>query len=181
MARLPYPDIEHPDIKPMADRVRRERGGKVGNVFRMLMHSPTGMNGWMDFFTAVRQRYELDPRSRELGILKVAVINGADYEFNAHAPVAMEAGVTQAEIDVLRTDKVPDSLTARDKAVLAYTEAMTRHIKVPDDVFAAVRSHFNERLLVELTLTIGGYNLVSRFLVAMEIDHDAIASPPGKQ
>jgi len=64
--------------------------------------------------------------------------------------------------------------------VLAYTEAMTRHIKVPDDVFAAVRSHFNERLLVELTLTIGGYNLVSRFLVAMEIDHDAV-SPPGKQ
>ena len=35
MARLPSPDIEHPDIKPMADRVRRERGGKVRGQHRL--------------------------------------------------------------------------------------------------------------------------------------------------
>ena len=176
MARLPYPDIEHPDFSVMAERVRRERGGRVGNIFKMLMHSPPAMNGWMEFFTTIRQRCELDARSRELAILKVAVINGAAYEFDAHAPVAMQAGVTQAQIDALKKGETPAGLTERDRAVLDYTDAMTRTITVPDAVFAAVRRHFNERLMVELTLTIGGYNLVSRFLVAMQIDHDAPAA-----
>ncbi len=47
---------------------------------------------------------------------------------------------------------------------------MTRGIRVPDTIFAEVRRHFDERETVELTATIGGYNLVSRFLVAMQID-----------
>ena len=49
---------------------------------------------------------------------------------------------------------------------------MTRTIRVPDDVFAAVRRHFAEREMVELTATIGAYNLVSRFLEALQVDHE---------
>jgi alkylhydroperoxidase family enzyme len=49
---------------------------------------------------------------------------------------------------------------------------MTRQIRVPDEVFAMVRALFPERELVELTATIAGYNLVSRFLEALQIDHD---------
>jgi alkylhydroperoxidase family enzyme len=61
---------------------------------------------------------------------------------------------------------------ARERAALAYTEAMTRSIRVPDDVFAAVRRNFDDREIVELTATIGAYNLVSRFLEALQIDHE---------
>ena len=49
---------------------------------------------------------------------------------------------------------------------------MTRSIRVPDNVFAAVRRHFDDREIVELTATVGAYNLVSRFLEALHIDHD---------
>jgi alkylhydroperoxidase family enzyme len=54
--------------------------------------------------------------------------------------------------------------------VLAYTDAMTREIRVADPVFAAVRTHFAEREIVELTATIAAYNCVSRFLEALRID-----------
>jgi alkylhydroperoxidase family enzyme len=47
---------------------------------------------------------------------------------------------------------------------------MTRGIRVPDPIFTEVRRHFDDREVVELTATIAGYNLVSRFLVAMQID-----------
>ena len=57
--------------------------------------------------------------------------------------------------------------------MLAYTTAMTREIRVRDDVFAAVRAHFAPAQVVELTATIGGYNLVSRFLEALEVDHES--------
>jgi alkylhydroperoxidase family enzyme len=54
--------------------------------------------------------------------------------------------------------------------VLAYTDVMTRGIRVPDAIFAGVRRHFDDRETVELTATIAGYNLVSRFLVAMQLE-----------
>jgi alkylhydroperoxidase family enzyme len=49
---------------------------------------------------------------------------------------------------------------------------MTKNIRVPDEVFKRVRQHFDDRALIELTLTIGGYNLVSRFVEALQIDLD---------
>lgn len=64
------------------------------------------------------------------------------------------------------------------RAVLAYADAMTRDIKVPDDVFDAIWPHFDERQIVELTANIGFYNLVSRFLEALKIDPEE--APPGR-
>lgn len=172
MARIPYPDIDHPDFKPMADRVRRERAGWVGNIHKLVMYSPPVFEGYMHLLTAIRQQAKLDGRYRELAIMMVAAINDADYEFNAHAPFAMKAGVTQSQIDALRRcERAPD-LTPADRAVLDFTEESTRNVRVSDAVFDEVRKHFDERLIVELTLTIGSYNMVSRFLEAMHVDHD---------
>ena len=65
-----------------------------------------------------------------------------------------------------------DAFDAKSRAVLAYTEAMTRDIRVPEPSFQALRDFLSEREVVELTATIAGYNLVSRFLEAMAIDHE---------
>jgi alkylhydroperoxidase family enzyme len=100
------------------------------------------------------------------------VLNGADYEFEAHIPFALKAGVTEAQLDAMRAGRMPDGLEDADRAVLEYTEAMTREIRVDDALFARIRRHFDDQETVELTATIAGYNLVSRFLEAMRIDHD---------
>lgn len=171
MARLPYAEIDD-DTRELAERIKRERGGKVLNLYRMLLHSPPVADGWRQLFTALRQQSELPGRVRELAILRVAVINGADYEFRAHAPFALAEGVTQAQIDALQAGRDPEALPERDRAVLAYTEAMTRQIRVPEAIFQGVRRHFSEREMVELTATVAGYNLVSRFLEALMIDHE---------
>jgi len=55
------------------------------------------------------------------------------------------------------------------RAVLAYTDAMTKDIHVSDAVFDAMRVHFDETGIVELTATIAAYNMVSRFLEALRI------------
>jgi len=172
MARIPYPDITRPELIPLADRVKRERGGKVLNIFKMLMHSPPALNGFLDFFTAVRQRFSLDARYRELAIIQVALIAKAWYEVAQHAPLAIKAGLTEAQVEALKRGEVHDSLTPTDRAVIAYASEMTRAVQVSDTVFAGVRAHFDDRTLVELTLTIAGYNLVSRLLEALQIDHD---------
>ena len=58
---------------------------------------------------------------------------------------------------------------AAERAVLAYTDTMTKEIQVPDELFAEVQKHFDAQELVELTATVAGYNLVSRFLEAMQV------------
>ena len=62
---------------------------------------------------------------------------------------------------------------AAERAVLAYTDTMTKQVQVPDELFAEVQKHFDTQDLVELTATIAGYNLVSRFLEAMQVHHQS--------
>jgi len=99
------------------------------------------------------------------------VLNAAEYEFQAHLPFARAERVSEAQVEALRTGEL-GLFEERERAALAYAEAMTRTIRVPDDVFAAVRRHFAEREMVELTATVGAYNLVSRFLEALQVDHE---------
>ena len=170
MARISYPNPGDPEIAPLVERIKSERG-KLLNLYGMLLHSPPLAEGWLAFLTAIRQKCSLSGRIRELVIMRVAVINDADYEFRAHTPFALKEGISQLQIDALREGKF-DVFDASERSVLAYCDSMTREVHVPDAVFEAVRMHFNERELVELSATIAAYNLVSRFLEALQIDHE---------
>ena len=170
MARISYPDPSRYERDPLAERIKRERGGKLLNLYKMLLHSPPVAEGWLTFFTALRQRTELRGRYRELAIVRVAVLNGAEYELDAHVPFATAEGIEPAAIEALREGRIPERFDGADRAVIAYTDSMTRGLRVPDEVFAHVREHFAERAVVELTATIAAYNCVSRFLEALRID-----------
>ena len=170
MARIPYPDPSQYEGQPLVERIRRERGGQLHNLYRMLLHSPPVAGGWLAFLTAIRHETELRGRYRELVILRIAALNGAEYEFEVHVPFALKEGVSREAIDALRANRETHDLDEADRAVVAYTDSMTREIHVPDDVFARMREHFAERDVVELTATIAVYNCVSRFLEALRID-----------
>jgi alkylhydroperoxidase family enzyme len=173
MARVSYiEEKDHTELSSLIAKIKAERGGRLLNLYKILLHSPPLVEGWLKLFTAIRQQGKLAGRHRELAIMRVAVINGADYEFRAHAPFAIKDGMSQAQIDALPRWGESALFDDKERAVLAYTDAMTREVRVPDAVFAPLRKHFDERELVELTATIGGYNLVSRFLEAMQVDHE---------
>jgi alkylhydroperoxidase family enzyme len=173
MARLTYPEErDHPELADLIAQIRAQRGGRLANLYKMLLKSPPVAAGWLHLLTAVRQQTQLPGQYRELAILRVAVINGAEYEYRAHVPFGLKEGLNQGQIDALPTWQNSELLDSRQKAVLAYTDAMTREVHVPDNIFAGVRGHFNDREIVELTATIAAYNLVSRFLEALQIDSE---------
>ena len=86
---------------------------------------------------------------------------------------SIAGGETRGEIvaeRALRRAAEPGPHLLRERAALAYTDAMTRDIAVPDDVFEALRAHFNERQIVELSVLIGLYNMHTRVFTALGID-----------
>ena len=69
----------------------------------------------------------------------------------------------------LKQARVGAGLTQEQMAVYLYSSAMTRTVKVPEEVFDQLRSLFDEKEVVEITATTAAYNCVSRFLVALNV------------
>jgi len=173
MARLPYvSSSEDPKVRQLIDRIKLERGGRLINLYKVLLNSPAVAEGWLNLLTAVRQKSSLPDRYRELVILRIAIVNGTAYEFVQHVPHARAAGLTEEEIEAVHTPRPGKPLTGTDLAVLSLADAMTREIRVPDAVFQPVADAFGPQQLTELTVTIAAYNMVSRFLEAVLVDHD---------
>lgn len=164
-ARLP----DAPDDGPVADLVRARRGGELSALDRLLLHSPPVAEGWNSLLGALRQHTSLPADLTELVVLRVAVLNDAEFEWVAHEPVGRRAGLTEEQLAALRTPDPSAAFTGRQALALRATDASTRDVVIGDELFAELRSAFDERELVELLVTIGGYAMVSRFLVALQV------------
>ena len=171
MARLPYADLHSLQAQPLVQRITAERGS-VLHLYQMLLHSPPLAEGWLVYLTAVRQKLSISGALRELIIMRVALLNGAPYEAFQHAPIALKEGLSQAQLDALNAWETSSLFNASERAVLRLTDAMTRDIHFAPEIMAAVREQLGERGAVEATATIAAYNMVSRFLEALQIHAD---------
>lgn len=154
----------------MEEEIRRQRSGRFPNLFHMMLYNPAIADGWLRLGTAVRFKSELDDPTRELAICLVATITQADYEYRAHRRIAIELGFSEAQIDGLGTWKSAQWLDARQRAVLALADGLTRNVDVDDATFEAARGYLTARQTVELVTTVAYYNMVARFLVGLKID-----------
>ena len=166
-ARLP----EAPGEGPTADVLRARRGGTLTTLDRLLLHSPPVAEGWNAMLGALRGGTTLPADLRELAVLRIAVLTGAEFEWTAHEPIGRRAGLTDLHLRRLRTAEptAEPVWTPAQAGVLAFTDVSSREVAVPDEVFAAVRAHLDDRQVVELTVLVGGYGMVARFLVAMQV------------
>lgn len=172
MARvtLIQPD-DRPDQAPLIERIRKGRRGNVINVYKTLLHNPDIASVWLDLVNVVRWKVTLDDRTRECVIVRVGYLNRCAYIVNQHVPEhTVPAGLSQSECDALADWRASACFSARERAALAYADAMTRDIDVTDATFTELRAHFDERQIVELTVLIGTYNMHSRVGQALQID-----------
>jgi len=157
-----------PLLAELERRITAARG-RISPLYQALLNSAPIAEGWEALLTAVRTKTSLRADLRELVILRIAVLNRAPYEFEAHVPHAHRAGLAEAKIDGTKIGPTSSTYDELEHVVLAYTDAMTRHVDVPDDLFERLAQRFDVMTIVELTATIAAYNMVSRFLVALRI------------
>ncbi|KAF9451581.1 beta-ketoadipate enol-lactone hydrolase [Macrolepiota fuliginosa MF-IS2] len=186
-----YPPVGESHI---ADAIRQRRGTRgITPLDAALLHVPPAAEGWNTLLGAVRTKGELGGDIRELMICRVAVINGAAYEWVHHEPVGRQYGLTTAQLFVIRdiTTPLPPAqgiLTPLQTAALLFADASTRSVAVPTQVTETLRvelrkwvlkeiSGLSEKevqariddLFVEAALVVASYNMVSRFLVAVDV------------
>jgi alkylhydroperoxidase family enzyme len=178
MARVPLlEESEHPELADLIAKIRGGLQGRLLHTYRAMLNAPNLVGAWLDYMGAVRWNTELDGRLREIVIIRVAHLNRARYSMRQHVPkVALAEGLTMAECEAL-ADWQPTSLfSERERAALSYADAMTRDVQVPTSVFELLRSYFDDRQLVELTLLIAAYNMQNRFVEALEVDLEPLDS-----
>lgn len=179
--RLPYvPDPPPTSTDAEAEILARVQARRAPNgllpLDRALLHSFPVADGWNSFIGAIRTRTSLPTVIRELVICRVAVINGAWFEWEQHAPLLREGGLSEEAMGLVRDSQSDlngsvgnNTLSPDQIAVLNYTDAMTKTVAVPDHVFQELKGCFDEREVVEITATAAAYNCVSRFLVALDV------------
>ncbi|KAJ5084650.1 Carboxymuconolactone decarboxylase [Penicillium alfredii] len=179
--RLPYvpdpPPTSDPDEARILVSVQARRAPRpLLPLDLALLHSFPVADGWNSFIGAIRTRTSLSTVIRELAICRVAVINGALFEWEQHAPLLREDGLSDEALAVVGDAHVDfagklagSTLTRDQRAVLQYTDAMTKTVTVPDQVFQELKDCFTEKEVVEITATVAAYNCVSRFLVALDV------------
>ena len=179
--RLPYvpdppPTTTSDEARILAGVQARRAPNPLLPLDLALLHSFPVTEGWNSFIGAIRTRTSLSTVVRELAICRVAIINGALFEWEQHAPLLQQGGLSEyalelvgdAQVDFLDEGSM-ELLTVEQRAVLRYTDAMTKTVTVPDEVFGELKGVFNDQQIVEITATVAAYNCVSRFLVALDV------------
>ena len=104
----------------------------------------------------------------ELVRLRASQINGCAFCVDMHTTDARKGGETERRLATVVTWRETPFFTDRERAALEWTEALTliSHDHVPDAVWEAVRPHFSDEELVDLTLLVSAINAVNRFAIS---------------
>ena len=175
MATIPYATVNDPGLNALVSAITKRRGGRLLNLDRMLLHSPALARAWNEYLGAIRTGLSLPPRIREFAICGVAILTGADYELKQHLPEFLRAGGAQEQLAVFSSEpgRVHDAgLSATERLVARLVVEMSRQVIVSDGLLPALAAALGEQEAVELVAVVATYNMVSRFLLALQVDDE---------
>lgn len=166
MARLPYPDPEtlSPENRALLETV------PPLNVFRMMAGAGASFAPFMQFISAYLNDGILDPELRELVILRVGHLCKSPYEVHQHERVARTIGLTEERLKGAAAPLPSPLFSERENLALAFAEEVATRIRASDAAFGALRPHFTDPEIIELTLIAGTYVMVSGFLETLGIE-----------
>lgn len=171
MARIPYPDLKQasPETQQMIGRLPQPI-----NVFSMLAHADTLVKPVMKLGGAILAKTKLDPKLRELALLHAVKLEGGEYEYVQHVPVALNLGATQAQIDAIeKGDDGAACFNAAEKAALKLTREVVVDVRSSEATLAEARKHYSDREIVELIVMAGFYIMLARLTETTGVENEA--------
>lgn len=158
--RIDFRDLStlSPEDREMAER--NKVNDKVINIFRVLMNHPKLARSFGRFGGYILGRQTLNPRDREILILRIGWLNQAQYEWEQHVRIGKAAGLTDDEID--RITKGPKAGWDRhDAALVQAADDLFENSVVSDQTWQTLSERYNTQQMMDAVFTVGQYNLVS--------------------
>jgi len=169
VARLPYvdPASASPPVREALEAL------PPLNIFRTVAHADTAVRPLLRLGGAILGQGELDPRRRELAILRTAAVTGAEYEWIQHEAIARGVGASEEQVAAVKAGELEaDGLDDDDRLVLRCAEELLRNDTIGEATFASVRKRLSDREIVELILTVGYYRMLAGLMNSVAIDLD---------
>jgi len=143
------------------------------NIIRTVAHASTCFEPFLRLGTAILTRQQLAGDLRELAILRVARLSGAEYEWVQHVPIALHTGVRPEQVEALAADSIDAAVfDERERTVLAFASEVVTEVGCSDATFARAAAFLSDRELAELVLAVGFYMLVARVMETAQVDLD---------
>lgn len=152
---------DDPDAPPLA------------NVLATLVHHPALAGPWLAYNSVLLGSPTLDPRLRELMVLRVAWRSRSRYEWVQHVKLALRLGVTTEEVDTIAGRGDAGEWSPLEAAALAATDELLDGYRVTDATWAVLAAHLDERQLVELVFVVGTYSCLAMVFNSLGIELDA--------
>jgi len=177
MARVPDLDVERmsAEQRRVYDAIASGPRGAVQGPLRVWLQSAEFADRAQALGAFCRFGTSMPPRLSELAILVTGAFWRARFEWFAHAPIAIEAGLEAAVVEAVRTGKTPNFSRKDEAAVHAFARELTEGRKVSDATYACAVDALGAKAVVELVGILGYYTLISMTLNAFEVP-----LPPGE-
>lgn len=177
-----YREINPAEMTPAQKQVHDEivagRRGRFGGPFQILIRSPEVCRHLSRLGEYLRWGSSLSPALSELAICLTARSIRAGYEWHAHAPLAVEAGVPAAAIEAIRTGSAPNLADKQQALVYRAITELIDTKRLSDTTFAEAIAAFGEQGVVELGTIIGYYTAVGNALNVFQVALPAGAAQP---
>lgn len=163
-----------PATRELLSRLKQVRGSdtSVLNVMGTLAHHPELLRRWLEFATYLLNDSTLEPRLRELIVLRVGWRCKSPYEWGQHVHVARRVGVTDVELERLALGPDAEGWTESEAVALrAADELIDRHT-ITDATWERLGRHLSTQQTLDLVFLVGQYQLVSAALNACRVDRD---------
>jgi alkylhydroperoxidase family enzyme len=153
-------------IAPIASR------GRVLNIFRTLCNHSGLAKRWMVFANHILGKSTLDPKERELVILRIGFLCNAGYEWGQHVVIARQVGLTDEEILLAKSGPRSPGISTLYGLLLQATDELHGDAHIADATWQGLLEHYNTQQMMDLVFTVGQYNLVSMALNSFGVQLD---------
>jgi alkylhydroperoxidase family enzyme len=178
-ARVPRLPVE--EAKAAADQAGVPDYMAELSIFQVLLNHPTLARALNDLLATMLWHGALDPRLRELVIMRIGWLTACDYEWTQHWRVACGLGVSAEDLLGVRDWSSHDGFGGPERAVLAATDDVVRDGAVSAQTWAACEGELgtDSAVLIELVTAIGGWRMIASILHSLEVPlEDGVASWP---
>jgi alkylhydroperoxidase family enzyme len=163
-----------PEVRDVLEQFSRLRGddASVLNVFGTLANHPKLFRKWLVFANYILLKSTLDPRTRELAVLRVGWRCQAPYEWGQHVVVGRAVGLSGDDIRRVTEGADADGWTPGEAAALRATDELHDRSTITDATWAALAEHFSDEQVLDLVFLVGNYHIVSFALNACRVERD---------